>query len=177
MITTKEQRIRKSDNFSLFLSSENYEGWGWSPGKIDRSWRNMAIHKWKWMVLGPLGCMNNADFEKKIVNDNRVVNKWDLRHRHRHHVAGSDDVIGTGSGSRDRKWWLHWYRKWLRHKEVLRSCDRKWDSFLTGSRRSLNRKWDVWPEIRVWCRLWRNRGMWFWVWHNRGCFFGCDVMI
>ena len=33
-------------------------------GKIDRSWRNMEIYKWKWMVLGFLGCMNNADLEK-----------------------------------------------------------------------------------------------------------------
>ena len=24
----------------------------------------MEIYKWKWMVLGALGCMNNADFEK-----------------------------------------------------------------------------------------------------------------
>ena len=29
----------------------------------------MEIYKWKWMVLGPLGCINNADFEKKLVND------------------------------------------------------------------------------------------------------------
>ena len=29
---------------------------------IDRSRRNMEIYKWKWMVLGALGCMNNADF-------------------------------------------------------------------------------------------------------------------
>jgi len=33
-------------------------------GKIDRSRRNMEIYKWKWMVLGALGCINNADFEK-----------------------------------------------------------------------------------------------------------------
>ena len=32
-------------------------------GKIDRSRKNMEIYKRKWMVLGALGCMNNADFE------------------------------------------------------------------------------------------------------------------
>ena len=35
-------------------------------GKIDRSGRNMEIYKWKWMVLGALGCINNADFEKVV---------------------------------------------------------------------------------------------------------------
>jgi hypothetical protein len=25
----------------------------------------MEIYKWKWMVLGALGCINNADFEKQ----------------------------------------------------------------------------------------------------------------
>ena len=29
--------------------------------KIDR--RNMEMYKWKWMLLGALGCINNADFE------------------------------------------------------------------------------------------------------------------
>ena len=33
--------------------------------KIDRSGRNMEIYKWKRMVLGAIGYMNNADFEKK----------------------------------------------------------------------------------------------------------------
>ena len=33
--------------------------------KIDRSQRNMEIYKCKWMVLGALGCINNADFEEK----------------------------------------------------------------------------------------------------------------
>ena len=39
--------------------------------RVDRSWRNMEIYeyKWKWMVLAALGCMNNSDFDKKIVND------------------------------------------------------------------------------------------------------------
>ena len=27
--------------------------------------KNMEIYKWKWMVLGALGYMNNTDFEKK----------------------------------------------------------------------------------------------------------------
>ena len=26
--------------------------------------KNMEIYKWKWMVLGALGCVNNADFER-----------------------------------------------------------------------------------------------------------------
>ena len=33
----------------------------------------MEIYKWKWLVLGALGFMNNADFENKIVNDNIVL--------------------------------------------------------------------------------------------------------
>ena len=34
----------------------------------------MEIYKFKWMVLGALGCMNNADFEKKKkINDNIVL--------------------------------------------------------------------------------------------------------
>ena len=37
--------------------------------KIERSRRNVEIHKWKWMVLGALGRMNNTDFERKKVND------------------------------------------------------------------------------------------------------------
>ena len=28
---------------------------------------NMEIYKWKWMVLGALGCMNNANFEKMAI--------------------------------------------------------------------------------------------------------------
>ena len=54
--------------FLVFVAS--YEGWGLSHGnyyffcKIDRSWRNMELYNWRWMVLGALGCMNNADFKK-----------------------------------------------------------------------------------------------------------------
>ena len=33
----------------------------------------MEIYKWKWMVLGALGCVNNADFERKLVNDNIML--------------------------------------------------------------------------------------------------------
>ena len=40
-------------------------------GKIDRSQRNIEIYKWKWMVLGALGCMNNAD---TIVNTIYLIN-------------------------------------------------------------------------------------------------------
>ena len=39
--------------------------------KIDRSCRNVEKYKWKWMALGALGCVSNADFERKqkLVND------------------------------------------------------------------------------------------------------------
>ena len=30
------------------------------------------LYKWKWMVLGALGCINNADFEKIIKWQNCV---------------------------------------------------------------------------------------------------------
>ena len=33
----------------------------------------MEIYKSKWMVLGALGCINNADFEEKKVNENIVL--------------------------------------------------------------------------------------------------------
>ena len=33
----------------------------------------MEIYNWKWTVLGALGCVNNEDFEKNIVNDNIVL--------------------------------------------------------------------------------------------------------
>ena len=33
----------------------------------------MEMYRWKWMVLGALGCMNNMDFEKKLVNDHIVL--------------------------------------------------------------------------------------------------------
>ena len=50
-------------------------------GKIDRSWRNMEIFKWKWMVLGALGYKNNANFEKKkLVNDNIVLGVFIICH-------------------------------------------------------------------------------------------------
>ena len=35
--------------------------WQLCFGKIDRSWRNVEIYIWKWMVLGALGCVNNAN--------------------------------------------------------------------------------------------------------------------
>ena len=34
----------------------------------------MDIYKWKWRVLGALGCMNNANFEKKGKNKNNYDN-------------------------------------------------------------------------------------------------------
>ena len=54
--------------------------------KIDRSWRNMEIYKWKWKVLGALGCMDNADFEKKILNDNIVLDVFITYHKLHVHV-------------------------------------------------------------------------------------------
>jgi hypothetical protein len=33
----------------------------------------MEIYKWKWMVLGVLGCMINADLKKKLVNNNTLL--------------------------------------------------------------------------------------------------------
>ena len=41
--------------------------------KIFSSRRNMEKYKWKWMVVGALGRMNNMDFEKKKVNYNIVL--------------------------------------------------------------------------------------------------------
>ena len=69
-----------------------YEGWGLSHGnylffffgKIDRSWTNLEIYKWKRMVLGALWCMNNADFENKLVNDNIVLDVFIISQKLRH---------------------------------------------------------------------------------------------
>ena len=45
----------------------------------------MEIYKWKWMVLGALGCMNNADFEeKKLVNYNIVLDMFIICQKLRH---------------------------------------------------------------------------------------------
>ena len=41
----------------------------------------MEIYKWKWMVLGALGCMNNADFHKKRVNDSIVLDVFIICHK------------------------------------------------------------------------------------------------
>ena len=52
--------INKLINISI------HKGWGLSHGNyflptlIDHE----ETYKWKWMVLGALGCMNNADFGK-----------------------------------------------------------------------------------------------------------------
>ena len=43
----------------------------------------MEIYKWKWMVLGALGCMNNADFEK-LLNDNIVLDVFIICQKLRH---------------------------------------------------------------------------------------------
>ena len=54
--------------------------------KIDRSLRNMKIYKWKWTVLSALGCMNNADIERRIkkVNDNIVLDMFIICQKIRH---------------------------------------------------------------------------------------------
>ena len=44
---------------------------------------NMEIYKWKWMLLGALGCMNNADL-KKLVNDNIVLDVFIIFQKLRH---------------------------------------------------------------------------------------------
>ena len=45
----------------------------------------MEIYKWKWIVLGALGCVNNADFgEKKLVNDNIVLHVFIICQKLRH---------------------------------------------------------------------------------------------
>ena len=61
-----------------YIIKRIYEGWDYVManiffGKIDISWRNMEIYKWKWMVLVALGCIDNAKFEKNIVNNNIVL--------------------------------------------------------------------------------------------------------
>ena len=46
----------------------------------------MEIYKLKWMVLGTLECMNNANFErkKKLVNDNIVLDVFIICHKLRY---------------------------------------------------------------------------------------------
>ena len=66
-----------------------YEGRGLSQGnfplgKVDRSRRNVQIYKWKWIVLGALGCMNNADFEKQLLNDIIVLDVFIICQKSRH---------------------------------------------------------------------------------------------
>ena len=35
--------------------------------------RLINLYKWKWILLGALGCMNSTDVEKNIINDNIVL--------------------------------------------------------------------------------------------------------
>ena len=45
----------------------------------------LVVYKWKWMVLGALECMNNADFEKnKLVNNNVVLDVFNIYQKLRH---------------------------------------------------------------------------------------------
>ena len=55
-------------------------------GQIDISWRNMEIYKWKWIVFGALGCVNNADFENKniLVKESIVLDVFIICQKLRH---------------------------------------------------------------------------------------------
>ena len=44
----------------------------------------MEIYKRKWMVLGALGCINNANLEKKEVNDNIALDVFIISQKLRH---------------------------------------------------------------------------------------------
>jgi hypothetical protein len=62
----------KREGWNFINKKLMYEGWGlcrgnYYFGKNDRSWRNMEILKWKWMVLGAFGCMNIVDLKKKVI--------------------------------------------------------------------------------------------------------------
>ena len=46
--------------FNLLYESSGLGHGDYFFRKIDRSWRNMEMHKWKWMLLGALGCTNNG---------------------------------------------------------------------------------------------------------------------
>ena len=47
----------------------------------------MEKYKWKWMVLGALGCINNVDFQEKILNDNIVLDVFIICQKLRDIVA------------------------------------------------------------------------------------------
>ena len=47
----------------------------------DETWK---CNKWKWMVFGDLGYMNNTDFEKQIVNDYIVLDVFITCQKLRH---------------------------------------------------------------------------------------------
>ena len=76
------QKQHYADDFVVFLKLSlnsvlrglGIKLWELFFGKINRSWTNIEMYKWKWMVLGGRVCMNNADFEKnKLVSDNVVL--------------------------------------------------------------------------------------------------------
>jgi hypothetical protein len=74
-LTDMFRHSQRSISIIIFLCVFIYMDWGLSHGnyifgKIDRSRRNMEIYKGKWMVLGALGCINNADLEKIIPSPN-----------------------------------------------------------------------------------------------------------
>ena len=58
-----------------------------------RSRRNMEIYKWKWTVLGALGCMDKANFEKKN-------SKWQHYARYLYYLP--DITTGTSNLKKDR---------------------------------------------------------------------------
>ena len=83
-----ENILEFTSKISSHIEMEIYEGWGLSQGNyffgnIDRSWRNMEIYKWKWMVLGAFGCTDNVDL-KKVVNDKNVLDVFIIYQKLRH---------------------------------------------------------------------------------------------
>ena len=74
-----------------------YEGWKLSYGnyffgKTDRSWRNMEIYKWKWMMLGALGCMDNAVFDLPALSF--FLPSWRAVQFYRPHLEVRDPIWG-----------------------------------------------------------------------------------
>ena len=59
-------RMHAPTHTHAYTHTHTQGGWGLRLffSKIERSCRKVEIYKWKWMVLGALGCLNNVDFEK-----------------------------------------------------------------------------------------------------------------
>ena len=69
---------------SVLYINMRIKSWQLFFGMIDKSRRNMEIYKWNWMVLGALGCMNNAHLKKKLINDNIVLDVFIICQKLRH---------------------------------------------------------------------------------------------